>query len=400
MSLNIKTCSYIAYLSLVLFIITFPKGGIKIGDIPITWGYLLCFLYSLFFFPFALSDFLNGKSYDKISFIRLFILNSSLIIVFLLSFNGFINFGFTLSLVINFIFFPFFFFYLYLYFSKYVLFEERHRIICYSVLFISVFGVLLFLYRIYFGEFFVIPYLTVNAADADSLGDKYIDRGGVFKLISTYNNGNIFGVSLLMLLPLYCYYQKNNLFKFLVKLSLILTLSRTVWIGLVIFEIFTFSFSISKMKIKHLIAGIMFFTMMSFFVLFLIDYLGWGVDFLFDKNLGGRAENLSVLSNIMLVSFSPFDAISEMTFLSFLRQFGLIPTVFVYLSMMSPLIIYIFDMKIRTKAKDSIAFGLLIYLIVSQSDGASLFIPVMAIYWMLAAELFVQNESSVNSQIS
>ena len=53
------------------------------------------------------------------------------------------------------------------------------------------------------GKFIEIPFLTVNAGDYGTLeSTKHINRGGYLKLISTYNNGNVYGVATLILLPL------------------------------------------------------------------------------------------------------------------------------------------------------------------------------------------------------
>ena len=65
-------------------------------------------------------------------------------------------------------------------------------------------GIFLFFFRPLTGHFIEIPYITVNASDYGELENtKNIARGTLFKLISTYNNGNLYGVATLLLLPLY-----------------------------------------------------------------------------------------------------------------------------------------------------------------------------------------------------
>src|SRR5690606_38415621 len=76
-----------------------------------------------------------------------------------------------------------------------------------AVLLVSVYGIFLFFYKLLTGSFIEIPYLTVNAGDVGEMEGKSIDRGGIFKLISTYNNGNVYGISMLILLPLYAYLE-------------------------------------------------------------------------------------------------------------------------------------------------------------------------------------------------
>jgi len=56
-----------------------------------------------------------------------------------------------------------------------------------------------------------IPYFTINAADVGEVADKYNQRGNIMKLISTYNNGNIFGVCTLMFFPLFYYNTQKSI---------------------------------------------------------------------------------------------------------------------------------------------------------------------------------------------
>ena len=90
-----------------------------------------------------------------------------------------------------------------------------------AVLFVSAYGIFLFFYKLGTGSFIEIPYLTVNAGDLGELEGKSIDRGGIFKLISTYNNGNVYGISILILLPLYAHLEKRLSRVLTVKASLV-----------------------------------------------------------------------------------------------------------------------------------------------------------------------------------
>ena len=98
-------------------------------------------------------------------------------------------------------------------------------------------GVFLFFFRPLSGHFIEVPYLTVNASDYGELENtKNIARGTLFKLISTYNNGNLYGVATLLLLPLYLQMEPSRLRRLIVRLAVLLTLSRGVWVGLICSE--------------------------------------------------------------------------------------------------------------------------------------------------------------------
>ncbi len=78
----------------------------------------------------------------------------------------------------------------------------------------------------------------VNAADVGLLETtKDINRGGLFKLISTYNNGNVYGAAMLILLPLFDAIETRKWRKLFLRIALVLTLSRSVWIGLVMLQL-------------------------------------------------------------------------------------------------------------------------------------------------------------------
>src|SRR5947208_29911 len=94
-----------------IFLVAFPKGGIKVGDTPITFGYILLLLYALSAFVFAItkgSDKFYLKEERKlVLFCCLpFQLYSALILM--LSVNT-VSFGYTLSFILSIIIMPFIF---------------------------------------------------------------------------------------------------------------------------------------------------------------------------------------------------------------------------------------------------------------------------------------------------
>lgn len=377
---------------LVTFLLLFPKGGIKVADVPITWGYLALAAVSLAL-PVAL---LRGQAW-KIRPERL-LLVAALIpfqLVVWLSFmiNGLTGFGFAISLLVTFFFVP----HVFLLVLGPPMDEMRldflFRWIRRGVLFVAAYGIFLFFYRLLVGEFFEIPLLTVNSGDLGQLDDKFIDRGGVFKLISTYNNGNIYGVCILMLLPLYTWLERRTLPKLVVKASLLLTLSRTVWAGLLLYEVLQRIY-VRRVSLKSLAVLAVSLTVVIGGVLWAVDFIG--VDpmaFLFDRQLGGRIGQLGVLAEATVLPQVSFLHILEMVYLSVLENFGAVGLVSYLIAMVAPIGMHLLRLVQfpTTEYKRSLTAGLIIYLVVSLSDGALLFIPVMAFYWFLASLLVSPN---------
>jgi len=365
-----------------LFLLVFPKGGIKISNVPITWGYLFI----------GISSFLLAiRSIQTCSSLRLYAYLASIpfqiiAVPALLFRTG--EFGYVISFVTSFYFFPLFFFLLA---SRPIDSLDMERFLKFfqlGVFIIAIYGIFVFSFKLMTGKFIEIPFLTTNFHDLDVLETKCNQRGAfLFKLVSTYNNGNIYGVCLLMLLPLYDYREKSLWRKSIVKLSLILTLSRTVWVGFVFYEIIRTLFVDRKSKttvIKILLVFVGFFVFLYLFQL----STNLGFRFLFDTTLGGRRSNFAVFENLSLFP-SSFHAIGEMVYLSILGQFGMGGFLCFLLVMLAPLFLFFTrtTKKPDQKMYHSILCGIINYLFVCTSDGAMLLIPTMAFYWFFCSLL-------------
>lgn len=385
-------------LFLVGFLLVFPKGGIKVAGVPLTWGYIglaLAFLW----FPLAL---LRGKS-APVSRARLLV--PALLIPFQLTvwmgllMNGVRDTGFAISLVVTFFFVPW----------MLVLVLGIHldgmdlgylfRLVRTGILAVAVYGIFLFFYRLKTGSFIEIPFLTVNAGDVGGLENKYIDRGGVFKLISTYNNGNIYGVSLLTLLPLYAWLERSTARNLAVKFSLLLTLSRTVWAGMILYEILQRVF-VRKLSARALLVLAASLLTVVGGLMYTLTLMGWDVSFLFDRQLGGRAYQLGALDAATALPRTQFEAILEIVYLSVLHNFGLLGLAGFIVGMAAPVALYFVGALpfTGTEYKRSLAAGLVIYLFVAMSDGALLFIPVMVFYWFIVSLLLSGNPSFLRQE--
>lgn len=365
--------NHLTYL-LVTFLLFFPKGGFKIGTIPITWGYLL--LAGLGGFFALKNQFILTK--ERL-IVLLCMLPFQVICLLSLVINGTASIGNSFAFFVNIIALPYIFLLLLA-----EPFEKIDQTFLFSmikrgVFFVSCYGIALFFLHLLTGYFFETPLLTSNYHDSSTLFDKANNRGTVFKLISTYNNGNIYGICLLIFLPLYKTLEKNILKRGLVKFSLLLTLSRTVWMGLIFVELL---YALYVNRNRYSLAKIGGFLIAFCIALLLImKQFQFKLAFLLDKTFQGRA---ALLTHIEPVFFSSKAYTSgDPVYLVMLINFGVIGLLFYLLSMISGL----FLGRANTSHNKAIVLGLTGYLFVSVSDGAFLYIPTLGFYWFLTSML-------------
>ncbi|WP_405563140.1 hypothetical protein [Polaribacter sp. Asnod6-C07] len=373
--MRIKTKYTIAKTILVLaivFNVALPKGGVAIANTPITWGYIIIFLvigYSL----------IKGLSIKKINKLKAqaFICILPFIfyfIAYLFYVEEYPPIGYLFSAILNFVIFPIIFLLFFDKTLKYILKNNAFfsKIILRCILFLSLFGIFLFIYKIKTGVAFEIPYLTVNIKDYGLLNSKHNNRGnGIFKLVSTYANGNIFGLCMFFLLP-FAKNHKNH--KILLKIAMVLTLSRTVWAGLVIYEIISYR----KHIVKMLYIGLVVLLTIFLFMVFVLDR---DISYIFDPSLGGRLKGNGIALSLFF-NGKVFYGISEMTYKDILEQMGLIGLLFFVLQVFTPVILS-FQRGIENlnENQQQLRIGVLTYLIVAFIDGAYLYIPVCLFLW-------------------
>ncbi len=382
---------FLSFLILLLFV--FPKGGFKIHSIPITFGYLLLGIISL--------SLLIRKKYlvlhEHFSILLLLVPFQILSLITIII-NGLssadLSKGFLISFIISFIFLPVSFF---LILSEYIQKIDLvffFKIIKKGTFFVALYGIFLFFFKMFTGSFIQIPFLFMNFHDIGLLETKHIDKGTVFKLISTYNNGNLYGVCLLMFLPLYNLLENSILKKIIVKLSFLLTLSRTVWLGLIASEFF-YDFFIKKNKKT---AFIKFISALSIFIIsmiFLAILFNFGLSWFLDPTLGGRIQQFKILFKLELFSSVKFYTINEVVYLSIMENFGILGFILFLIGILSPLSIYIIKyLKLKKlNIEKCIFFGLVTYLFTAFADGGMLLIPTMVFYWFLSSLLLTNKDS-------
>lgn len=386
-----RTGLNITIVLLVTFILVFPKGGIKISEIPITWGILILLIVGNISIVQKLMKFNYCFNKERFLILAGWLPFQTLCLVSIVE-NGYKNLGMLLSFLFNLYFVPWVM--LGGFGSRFNKIDVRKffKFIKIGIRIITLYGIFLFFYKIIYGDFIEIPYLTVNYDDIGKLEwGKMNSRMDYSKLMSTYNTGNIYGVCLLMLLPLYSFLEKRKIFQYILKISLILSLTRTVWIGLILYEIFS-CFFIKKFKIYNLINIVIVLATVIFSIVYTTYYIGFDASFLFDKDLGGRAWQTEI--NFNITPDAEFSGFPEIIYLGMIMNFGIIGLILYFFAILVPLALYrkkCFRGE-NTEFKRCVLTGYIIYLIVSGSDGVMLYIPTMIIFWFLLLLLTSDDE--------
>ena len=372
-----------------LFLLVFPKGGFKIGGAPITWGYLILgfvTVYSVFRSTFKIRGPRVQAFVLSLPF-QLTILSSTVL-------YGIGHVAFAFSFFMSFIFIPSAFLLLLSENIETMEMDRLSRLIKVGIFLIASYGIFLFFYKFLTHKLIEIPFLTTNYHDTD-IANKCNNRGLFTKLISTYNNGNIYGVCVLMFLPFYSLIENKKWRMFFVYLSLILTLSRSVWVGMV-FNEFVFRFLASKKTASTFFK--LFGAMIAVFLILAV-YLMTNDHHLFHnqslQSLAGREDQFRELHEMTLFKAVSLQGVGEIVYLGIISHFGMFGLITFLTCMTGPILISLSISPICPMRK-ALLCGLINYLFVSLSDGAMLFIPTMVFYWFLSS-LALRKDLHLNS---
>jgi hypothetical protein len=368
---------------LVFFALAFPKGGFKIYGTPITFGYL--------FTPVLVLFALSRARTVTFPLDRLAVIAGAAVLTgwsaVTVAINGLVgaDSGLTLAYFVSVAYLPVFGM---VAFSGLTMDEFAGRIeqaLLWAVRFAAAYGVFLFFFKMLTGQWIEVPFLTVNVDDVGQLDNKYIARGAIFKLISTYNNGNIFGVSMAILGPLYWSLEKSKVLRGVFCVAALLTLSRTSWIGLTLMLVMKAQAG-RRLTMSSVLLGVMALLVAAAGVLGGMALMGADLSFLTDRELGGRAYQLDQAFGAGLVGDHPVSAIVEIVYASVAYNYGWAGLVLFVLYLALPAVLLrARGVRLLGSGPASACLqGLTIYLVLAGSDGVFTYIPVMMIFWMIA----------------
>jgi len=368
----------------LFFIFVFPKAGFYHGLMPISFSYIFMFVIAFFVILININRF---NFFPKnLILLLLFFLNIVILLwcyIHTSTSNATINPNFYF-VALNYSIVPVAAFSLASYIIKNNCLAQFRKVLIIAFYFVMIFGVIQFIFanmRHPIG----IPYLTMTGENFSRLlYGKDNNRGFIIKGFSTYGNGNLYGVCIALWGPLVVYYLRDSIKnKTLFYINMIITFSRTVWVGL-FFIIMARLRLISK---KYFKMGIL----MGLILLIFWVINGIHRGFLIDPTLGGRIHQFYDLHlSLFPQSYSVF---YEITYLDVLQSFGIF-------GLIAFVCLYFYPLCIRCDNDFSkvCKIGIFTYLVMMCSDGVYYLIPVGFIFWFVVA-LMMQTACFTNLQI-
>ncbi len=365
---------------LITFNVAIPKGGIKVSDLPLTWGYLLLLAMT----PFAGIGLLGRRNISHAPLIQAFacFLPAAVLIMakaFLyhlptqvwavyMTVFGVLTSAILITLA------PY---------LEDVPAETLGTFLRYAMRFTVLWGLMNFVLHIVTGLFIEIPYVTVNAADVGEIFSKMNNRSGMMKLVSTFNNGNIYGVCMVIMTPMYLLFEKNRIFTGLLFVALVCTLSRTVWFGMVgmgLLMILGGQIRLANPLVwLGLAAGIL-------GVIALMPMMGWTPDKLVDTNLGGRSAYFDTFDFTLLGA--DHMRVPEMVYFGFAQSFGMLGMLFPLAAMAFAPAYALLNWATLSPLRRAAAIGAASYLIAALIDGAFILPPTFVLFLFASAMVY------------
>lgn len=392
----------------VFFNIWFPKAGIKLAGIPLTVGNVFL---AITFICWLLKKLKNKIiRIHKISYLVGILMIYSIVRYIVLE-NILENIGYIIPLVV----YPLIFFISYDLIDSKQKEEKIVKVICSGFFFICAYALLQYIFGI---EKVCIPGLTVNLSDYAKYGAKWYlqknnNSSGVgTKIVSTFQNGNLYGVNTLLIYPIvYQYYKKmNKTVEMYVSLIIFiicvfLSLSRACWLGIVVFMLFGIFLENEKTK-KSLLRKIIMILVCCIAIVSAFKYFPTiatrftSMDKSSIISMSGRTEGLNdVIKNFMdykyffiwLIGSNGFikdvGLAYEMTPLAILVQIGLIGVIIFY----SILYKVWTTMNKKQWLQSAIKLSILIWVIVGCIEGA-FWLPPTALNIFLLLAIGLSNQ--------
>ncbi len=366
--------------SLIVWNIWFPKAGIYVGSVPLTLGYFLVGVSTVACLPVLLSGLSRYQA------LGLFLAETFLgwYLLFNVA-NGYDDEGMFISCLVSFGILPLFWVGLMPLLLTRKSYSVTRTAIRYGLIFTAAYGIVNFIYFCRTGANLSLPGLTNGLAAPVLLSDRdNLRLPGIEKLISTYQNGNLYGVCTLQLLPFFLLIEKRPIPRLIVIAALILTLSRSVWIGLSVLLLCSSIVTVLRYDLNRATAKALSIGGALVAVSAAVVWVTRGVldrnflAFIADPQLGGRLGELQVPWKLL-----PLHVIHpewEIVWTSILDNYGYFGVVLFGAALFWPL--FVADFYKHSEPRALLA-GVFIYAVMCCEDGGIELIPTMFVFWLL-----------------
>lgn len=385
--MNRSLASVFAFATIVV-LFGFPKAGVYLSKIPLTFGYVLLGLVGLM-------ELVQIAHKGQLKFEKRYgwlgVILAALAIVEIASFAmyGTKSLGAAVSIVTSTLLMPVLGMLATHWMLRTLGIDGLLRSLRWALVPVLVFGTISFLAYNLGGKTLGIPFLTTTGSDITTVAVRHNLRGPIIKMFSTYNNGNILGINLLIWGPIVGVCATRCVISY--RMLCVLTLSRSVWAGLIALEIVSALVHRSYRRIYQALVGAVILSVT-------VVVASWAIgrnptEFLFDKDLGGRVTNLQ--NDLEVISSLRIGWDSESVPAAAWLAFGPVGLALLAIAWCIP----IFSGG-NSKVQVTARISLLVYLLVSIVEGAFTLVPTQAIYWFVAAIAMTSQETDLKDESS
>ena len=356
----------------IVVLLAFPKAGLYMGRVPLTVGYMLLALAGM---AQLISVARSGRGKVRMDYLCLGTLFFVLGIVEAASFSyyGYLSVGNATSIVISTIVVPILAILSANWFLDVLGWERFFRTLKWSLSIVFAFGIISFLAYNVTGKLIGIPYLTTTGNNISLVAERHNLRGSIIKMFSTYNNGNILGINLLLWGALAASASKSSAFQF--RSLCVLTLSRSVWLGLATFELAN---SIMRRSLQRVFYASAFVALLGLVAVGATLWMGRDPsEFFLDADLGGRVTSLK--KELSGISTQKLAWNNESLYAAAYLAFGPIGVVMITSAWFLPII-----RGGRSPIEIRCRLILFIYMFIAGVEAAFNLVPTQASYWLIA----------------
>ncbi len=371
-SITIRLPTLLAIVTLVVSF-GFPKAGIYVGEIPITFGYLLIGLLAVLEIGRLASN--RRRSINRAYlWLGIMLMVLTVLELFYFAVYGSESRGAIVSIIASTIIVPVTALLAANGMIRDLGMERFLQVLRWSLVPVFVFGLLSFLLYNLAGIVIGIPFVTTTGADIAEVAERHNLRGPFIKMFSTYNNGNILGVNVLIWGPMAAIASVPSSIGY--RSICLLTISRSVWVGLLMLELLGAMMERSVARISRAVI-----VSIAVLAVAVVVSLSIGKDptsFLLDADLGGRVTNLQ--EDIEVISTQRIGWSSESLYAAAWLAFGPIGTLLI-------LGIWGFPIMVGGNApvQKTARLALAVYMVVAMAEGAFNLVPTQAVFWTVAA---------------